>query len=288
MFNIVVDFIYNFHKIPLFTRYLIVYKRVSFFLPGITAAWTYLGPHWERSGSFFLPSAWLLFLNDFYVHFSARGRTTRRATSLPPLCGIYAYNFLHNFVPGFSFHSLLCISASFPLLPCLFVASCLCFIDFLSFFSFISISIPGFYFFSCVCFFVCLRPAGRPVLQCNRRQPAGHYNSSPLFRDHCPLNSAALFPRPSFPYFFHPLHPYGFLYKAMAARPFVLPAEIPMHWLCFWFRFWPGPLHSIDFLCLRHQRRRKKSLAKGARGMEMKMATGIGYGGRGPSRSSSA
>lgn len=196
----------------------------------ITATWTYLGPLWERSGSFFLPSAWLLFLNDFYVHFSARGRPTRRATTLPPLCGIYAYNFLHNFVPGFSFYSLLCISASFPALPCLFVASCLCFIDFLSFFSFISISIPGFYFyFSCVCccgcffacLFVCLRPAGRPVLQCNRRQPAGHYNSSPLSSDHCPQFSASLFPRPSFPPFFSTHHhPFEFLYKAMACPPF--------------------------------------------------------------------
>lgn len=133
--------------------------------------------------SSFCPSAWLLFLNDFYVHFSARG---------PPFCTssafyavymhiyiyVYAYNFLHNFVAGFLFHSLLCISGtlslrfagfSLVLFVCLFVASCFCFIDFPTIFLF---SFRFYFHFSVVYFFraesllVCLFVRGQPVGQC--------------------------------------------------------------------------------------------------------------------------
>lgn len=201
--------------------------------------------------SSFCPSAWLLFLNDFYVHFSARG---------PPFCTssafyavymhiyiyVYAYNFLHNFVAGFLFHSLLCISGtlslrfagfSLVLFVCLLLHA-FALLIFLLFFYFhfvsISTSLSFIFFVLSLYLFVCLFAVSRSAsVTITMQQTTAGWPLQFQLDVQCPRASAFSIPLA----IAHSLYP-----QSSSLWTFVSPAEIPMQrpFAFYWF-FVPSP-----------------------------------------------
>jgi len=119
------------------------------------------------------------------------------------LCTIYAYNFLHNFVAGFSFHSLLCIfrlALSFSVFRwfvCLLLHAFALLIFLLFFLVSFLFPFPLLWFF--VCLLVCLFVCGQPVGQCyNATDDSRLAITIPVF---CPVSpqSYGLYPMESIP-----------------------------------------------------------------------------------------